>query len=165
MKKMLCIGAFCILPTGSVLATEQTVTLAVSNMSCSVCPIKVKKSLEQVEGVTQAEVSDENQEVIVIFDDEVTPLEALTEATARAGFPSVAKTEQTVILSVPTMSCWACPITVKKSLKQVEGVKQVSVSLKNKEAIVTFDSEMTDIEVLTKATTNAGYPSFIKEDE
>jgi mercuric ion binding protein len=75
---------------------------------------------------------------------------------------SVLAVEQTVTLSVPTMSCWVCPITVKKSLKQVNGVKQVSVSFKDKEAIVTFDNEKTKVKELTNATTNAGYPSVVK---
>jgi mercuric ion binding protein len=51
---------------------------------------------------------------------------------------------------------------VKKSLKQVNGVKQVSVSFKDKEAIVTFDNEKTKVKELTNATTNAGYPSVVK---
>ena len=75
---------------------------------------------------------------------------------------SVLAVEKTVTLSIPTMSCWVCPITVKKSLKQVNGVKQVSVSFKNKEAIITFDNEKTKVKELTNATTNAGYPSVVK---
>ncbi len=71
--------------------------------------------------------------------------------------------EQTVTLSIPTMSCWLCPITVKKSLKQVNGVKQVSVSFKDKQAIVIFDNDKTNVKVLTNATTNAGYPSVVKK--
>ncbi len=76
---------------------------------------------------------------------------------------SIDAAEQTVTLSVPTMSCWLCPITIKKSLKKVDGVRQVSVSYKDKEAIVIFDNKITNIKALTKATTNAGYPSFVKD--
>ena len=74
---------------------------------------------------------------------------------------SVFAVEQTVTLSIPSMSCWLCPITVKKSLKQVNGVKQVSVSFKDKEAVVIFDNEKTNVKALTNATTNAGYPSIV----
>ena len=35
---------------------------------------------------------------------------------------------QTVTLSVPGMTCAACPITVKAALNKVDGVSQVDVS-------------------------------------
>lgn len=66
---------------------------------------------------------------------------------------------QTVVLSLPGMDCAACPITVKTALKKVEGVNEVDVSYKAKAATVTFDDAVTDVEALTAATANAGYPS------
>nr|WP_183384789.1 mercury resistance system periplasmic binding protein MerP [Halomonas stenophila] len=66
---------------------------------------------------------------------------------------------QTVTLSVPGMTCAACPITVKAALNKVDGVSQVDVSYENREAVITFDDSRTFIEALTEATTNAGYPS------
>ena len=69
---------------------------------------------------------------------------------------------QTVTLSVPGMTCAACPITVKKALTKVGGVSQVDVSFDKREAVVTFDDAKTSIQKLTEATTNAGYPSSVK---
>ena len=66
---------------------------------------------------------------------------------------------QTVTLSVPDMTCAACPITVKLALSKVEGVSQVSVSYPDREAVVTFNDALTSIEALTEATRDAGYPS------
>lgn len=69
---------------------------------------------------------------------------------------------KTVILSVPGMTCAACPITVKKALNKVEGVENTEVSLEKKEAVVTFDDTKSDAAALTEATKNAGYPSTVK---
>lgn len=69
---------------------------------------------------------------------------------------------QTVTLSVPGMTCAACPITVKKALSKVEGVSQVDVAYEKREAVVTFDDAKTSAQKLTEATTNAGYPSSVK---
>ena len=66
---------------------------------------------------------------------------------------------QTVKLSVPGMTCAACPLTVKAALNKVDGVSQVDVSYPDREAVVTFDDSRTSVEALTDATTNAGYPS------
>lgn len=66
---------------------------------------------------------------------------------------------QTVTLSVPGMTCAACPITVKTALSRVEGVTEIAVSFDKLEAVVTFDDAKTSVQALTKATADAGYPS------
>ena len=66
---------------------------------------------------------------------------------------------QTVTLSVPGMTCAACPITVKQALSKVEGVSKTAVSFDKREAVVTFDDAKTSVQKLTKATADAGYPS------
>lgn len=68
---------------------------------------------------------------------------------------------RTVTLSVPTMDCPVCPITVKNALAKVPGVAQAEVSLERREAIVTFDDAKTSVDALTRATKDAGYPSTL----
>jgi mercuric ion binding protein len=70
---------------------------------------------------------------------------------------------KTVTLSVPGMYCAVCPITVKKALSHVDGVEKVEPSLEKKEAVVTYDDAKTKISDLTWATTEAGYPSTVKQ--
>ncbi len=74
--------------SGGALAAERTVTLAVDNMYCDLCPTTVKKSLEKVGGVTKVSVSFEKKAAVVTYDDEKTTLGALTAATTNAGYPS-----------------------------------------------------------------------------
>jgi len=73
-----------------------------------------------------------------------------------------AVTERTVTLVVDNMYCASCPYIVKQSLAAVPGVKNVSVSLRNKTAVVTFDSARTVVAALTDATFEMGYPSKVK---
>lgn len=68
---------------------------------------------------------------------------------------------QTVTLSVPGMTCAACPITLKKALNKVEGVENIKVDLEEKKALVTFDDAKTNVQALLEATKNAGYPSVV----
>ena len=70
---------------------------------------------------------------------------------------------KTVSLSVPTMDCPACPITVKQALTKVPGVTRAEVRFEKRQATVTFDDAKTNVETLTRATTNAGYPSTLIE--
>ncbi len=67
--------------------------------------------------------------------------------------------EKTITLAVKNMYCADCPFIVRKSLEAVPGVSKVVVSYKDKTAVVTYDDGRTDASVLTRATTDAGYPS------
>lgn len=92
-----------------------------------------------------------------------TILFAFTLAMAAAGIShSAFAAQKTVVLSVPSMTCSACPITVKKALEKVSGVEKVKVSYEPKEAVVTFDDAKTSVDGLTQATKQAGYPSNLK---
>ena len=76
------------------------------------------------------------------------------------GGPALAG-ETTVTLAVRNWYCAACPHVVKESLAAVPGVTNVAVSDKTKTAVVTFDDTKADVTALIKATTEAGYPSFL----
>ena len=67
--------------------------------------------------------------------------------------------ERTVKLAIDNMTCALCPLTVKKALEKVEGVKQVSVDYETKRATVRFDDATTTLESIAQASTNAGYPA------
>lgn len=67
--------------------------------------------------------------------------------------------QQSVVLSVPGMYCPVCPITVKKAIEKVEGVKSVNIIYESKSAHVSYDDQHTDISQIQEATKNVGYPS------
>jgi mercuric ion binding protein len=68
-----------------------------------------------------------------------------------------------VTLDVKNMTCALCPITVKRSLEKVPGVSVVKVDFDKRTATVSYDPDKTGPEALTRATTNAGYPSTVQE--
>lgn len=70
--------------------------------------------------------------------------------------------QQTVTLAVQNMYCEACPYMVRKTLERVAGVAKVTVSFKDKTAVVIYDDARTDVKALTDATAGAGYPSAPK---
>ncbi len=72
--------------------------------------------------------------------------------------------EKTVKLTVENMYCASCPYIVQQSLIGVPGVSKVKVSLERKTALVTFDDSQTNVEALTDATFDSGYPSRLAEN-
>ena len=70
--------------------------------------------------------------------------------------------QRTVTLVVDNMYCEACPYMVKKTIEKVSGVSKVTVSFKEKTAVVVFDDARAEVKDLTNATTGAGFPSAPK---
>lgn len=77
-----------LLVSSGVLAAEKTITLKVDNMYCASCAPIVKKSLQQVLGVSQVAVSQQLNTATVTYDDAKASVEALIAATRNAGYPS-----------------------------------------------------------------------------
>lgn len=73
----------------SAAATEpQSVVLDVPGMNCALCPVSVKKALERVPGVLEANADLATKSAKVKYDpDKVSP-EALAKALANAGYPA-----------------------------------------------------------------------------
>lgn len=88
MKHLFVVAATLLLLAAPAWAAPRTVTLSVSNMTCSACPITVKRALMKVKGVTHAAVDFDKKQAVVTFDDAVTTVSALMKATTDAGYPS-----------------------------------------------------------------------------
>lgn len=69
-------------------ATPQTVVLDVQNMTCALCPVTIKKALQNVPGVADARIDFEHKTATVKFDPDKANPAALEKATANAGYPS-----------------------------------------------------------------------------
>lgn len=67
--------------------------------------------------------------------------------------------EQTTVFSIEKMTCVACPITVKKAMERVDGVKSVKVDFDAKTATVVFDPSTATPDQIGEASTNSGYPA------
>jgi len=65
--------------------------------------------------------------------------------------------EQTVTLNITGMNCNGCRSAVERSLKLLDGVQVVSVSLDQAEARVTFNPQQVAIDDLTERVVDAGY--------
>ena len=90
----------------------------------------------------------------------MTKLIAAAAIAASVLVPSTAlAAEKIITLAVKNMYCADCPFIVRKSLEAVPGVSKAVVSYKDKTAVVTYDDTRTDVAALTRATTEAGYPS------
>jgi mercuric ion binding protein len=93
MKTLLSVSVALSLFVSPAWAASKTVTLAVPGMNCSACPLTIKKALTKVDGVTKVDVSLDDLQAVVTFDDAKATVAALTKATKDAGYPSSVKSK------------------------------------------------------------------------
>ena len=75
---------------GILLADETTATFKVEGMMCDVsCPLKVKQSLDGVDGVKMCHVDYESKTVTVTFDDEKISHEKIATTIAKSTYYKV----------------------------------------------------------------------------
>ncbi|MGV6820386.1 MAG: heavy-metal-associated domain-containing protein [Parvularcula sp.] len=72
---------------------------------------------------------------------------------------SAEATEATARFSVERMTCATCPISVRKAMKRVDGVKSVKVNFKTKIATVIYDPTIATPTQIAAASTKVGYPA------
>lgn len=89
----------------------------------------------------------------------VSALQVITVSPVLAQTASTQVEVRTAVFSIENMTCPACPLTVKKAMERVEGVKSVEISFDAKTATVVFDPSIATVEAIAAASTNAGYPA------
>lgn len=89
---------------------------------------------------------------------------ALSAAPAGAAFAAGASSQsvasqRVASFAVANMTCATCPITVKKAMSGVKGVRSVKIDFNSKTATVQFDPKATNPAAIAAASTNAGFPA------
>lgn len=68
--------------------SSQSVILDMQNMTCELCKFTIKKALQGVEGVEDANVDYDTKTAKVTFNPQKTSLDRLIKATTDAGYPA-----------------------------------------------------------------------------
>ena len=94
LLRMTLFGLVLSLATAAV-AAEQTITLAVDGMTCSMCPKMVQEAINAVPGVSQCNASYEDKvgTAIVTFEDSVASIDTIISASAQVGYPAQLATQ------------------------------------------------------------------------
>lgn len=67
--------------------------------------------------------------------------------------------ERIQTFAIENMTCATCPITVKKAMSGVDGVRAVNVDFDAKTATVVYDPSVATADEIAAASANAGYPA------
>ncbi len=70
------------------ITAEQTVSLNIERMSCALCPVTVRKAIEQVDGVQHVDVDYDTKTASVTFDNLKTTATDVAQASTDVGYPA-----------------------------------------------------------------------------
>ncbi|MBL4642842.1 MAG: cation transporter [Flavobacteriaceae bacterium] len=90
MKSLLTAVLFAstVLASSVSMAADKTIKLSLPSMSCASCPYIVKGSINMLDGIKSVEATMKDLSATVTYDDTLTNVEEIREATADVGFPS-----------------------------------------------------------------------------
>lgn len=94
----------------------------------------------------------------------ITALTLILVVSILTGVGAKGADSQEVTFAIDKMTCAACPITVIKAMKRVDGVKEVAIDFEAKTATVTYDASLANVEQIREASGNVGFPASVVKD-
>jgi len=137
------------------------VILGIRGMTCAACVRRVEEGLRQMPGVLSAAVNFATEKAHVEYDSGRVSVADLQKKVREIGYEAFADDagaggEKTTI-SIGGMTCAACVRRVENALKNVEGVREVSVNPATGRATVTHYARWAGLNALSRVVTDSGY--------
>jgi P-type Cu+ transporter len=136
----------------------------ISGMHCAGCANSVESSLKKLSYVEDVNVNLATESATVFISNNGFRFSDIQAAVKSAGFEVVQDWTEAVF-RVDGMHCAGCVNSVKKSLEQLEGVKNVEVNLATENVHLEFDRLIVTPEDLENQVESAGYKLEIKKSK
>ncbi len=137
-----------------------TLNLSIEGLNCAACVGRAERGLGGVPGISDVSVNLASKTAQMTLAG-AGPEDARA-ALAKAGYPA---REAETILQIDGMSCAGCAGRSERALQGVQGVLNASVNFANHTAHIRYFEGATDPAALAVATTEAGYPGIIENDD
>lgn len=128
--------------------------MPITGMTCAACVVHVGNALNEVDGVSKAEVNLATERATVELDPSQVNPDDLMKAVEGAGYGAAS---EEITLSIGAMTCAACVVHVENALNSVNGVVNATVNLATERASVEYFPATADITDLRAAVSGAGY--------
>ncbi|MDO5835582.1 MAG: heavy metal translocating P-type ATPase [Methanobacterium sp.] len=136
--------------------------IKISGMHCASCALNVEKSLQELEGVGEAQVNFGTEKATIEYDPKKLKLQDLEKTVENVGFSVV---NEKVIIKVGGMTCAMCVQAIEGILGKITGVSEVNVNLAAEKAYVTYNPKMTSVAEMRQAIEDLGYEYLGLEGE
>ncbi len=142
--------------------SKKKAEIKISGMHCASCALNIEKSLQELEGVKEAQVNFGTEKATVEYDPDKVELQDLERSVEDVGYTVV---NEKVIIKVGGMTCAMCVQAIEGVLRKIDGISEVSVNLAAEKAYVTYNPRMTSVAEMKKAIEDLGYEYLGLEGE
>ena len=141
-------------PAGRALPGARHIDLSVGGMTCRHCPPKVEKTIQDIDGVTAAQVNASTGTASIDYDPNETSAGELAGAIRSAGYR--AGTAKTRFL-IKNMHCSSCVVRIETALQMTPGVVSARANLGPNAVDVEYQPELVDFDGIRRAIESAGH--------
>ncbi len=135
---------------------KQKIVLAVDNMHCGKCVANVEQHYRDLAGVAEVNVSLDDKEATVTYDDAALDVDTLLHALDDTNFKVIVMPDDghnpfldtRLDLAINNMHCEKCVANVEQHYNETPGVTYVRVDLENKAGVVYYVPDKVDEETL-----------------
>jgi len=145
------------------MTTKESV-IFVDGMTCQSCVQHIESTLRQKAGVKLARVSLEQKFAFVSYDPSLVSPASLVAAVDDIGFEaSLSDCERLSVawMSVGGMTCLSCVQHIEGMIRDVVGVRSVTVSLNDSRATVVYDCMQTCADSLCSVVNGIGFDAYL----
>ncbi|MCE5214032.1 MAG: heavy metal translocating P-type ATPase [Methanobacterium sp.] len=141
---------------------EKKAKIKISGMQCASCALNIEKSLNNLEGVSDAQVNFNAEEANLNYDSDKIKLFEVENAVKNAGYDVI---NEKITLKIGGMTCAMCVKAIEDVLNKLEGIIEVNVNLASEKAYVTYNPQMITVKEMGKAIEDLGYEYLGVEGE
>ncbi len=138
------------------------VDIQVTGMTCAVCSQAITSVLEDIEGVSSANVNLGTGKANVVYDPEFVDLKKMEGAVKKLGYGT---THDSVTIRVDGMTCATCSSTIESVLLGLEGIHDVAVNLSSGNVRISYNSSIVSVTDIKRVVEGSGYSYLGRAEE
>jgi len=125
-------------------------------MSCAACAKKLERTMQDLDGITQAHVNFATEQLSVSFDPAVTNQDAIISAARGLGF-GLALPSVTRIFKIEGMSCNACAKSIENIVSKLDGIARADVNFATEQLALSYNIAQISVVNVIQSVRQAGF--------
>ena len=138
-------------------------TYKVNGMSCASCAKSIESYLSTTEGIEEAVVNIANNSLTVSYDERVIDENNIKKLVDEIGYELILNEKDEISFLVEGMSCASCANTIEHTLKSMQGISDIRLSLVDNNLSLKYDSKAIKANEIIKSIDEVGYKLIIKD--
>ncbi|ERJ12019.1 heavy metal translocating P-type ATPase [Haloplasma contractile] len=137
--------------------------LNVTGMTCAACVRAVERSVNDIDGIANANVNFATEKLTVEYDENQVDLDEIIQSVRKAGYDAEEEASDTIreiIFPIVGMTCSSCANSLDGTLNNMDGVIDASVNFATEKAIVKYDTSKTNTSEIKSMIKRAGYEAL-----